>query len=427
MPVTSRAAHSSVADAPATTAVAYVMTHYPRVALTFIAGEVDALERRGIVIHPFAMNAAAPEDLLSPDARSRWARTVCLKSSWGRAAGAFAKTTARHPLATARLVARALISARLDAGLAVRRLAHLLQAMLLAEQCARRGIEHIHAHFGQAPATIAWFASEILNFDGRAATRWSLTIHGFQDFVDEAVGRLDLKAASASFVICVSDFTRSQLCRITPPRLWDRYHVIRCGIDLDRFPLRAARQLRQRPRVVLVGRLSPEKGQLILIRAVAALRQRGREVEVLLVGAGPLRSWIEEEIARLGLGDLVSLAGELEPEQVNAQLQEADIFCLPSFAEGLPISIMEAMATGVPVSSTNIGGIPELAINGETALTVAAGNVEALAGAIEKIIVEPVLRQALVDAARREVTLRHDRERSGDQLAPLFLDRGTRA
>jgi len=260
-----------------------------------------------------------------------------------------------------------------------------------------------------------------MNVNSSGSSRWSLTIHGFQDFVDEKIARLDLKAASATFVICVSDFTRSQLCRITPPRLWDRYQVVRCGIDLNQFPFRADRALRKRPRIVLVGRLSPEKGQLVLIRAVAALRAKGREVEVVLIDAGSLRGWIEDEIARLSLGDLVSLAGELEPAQVTAQLLDADCFCLPSFAEGLPISIMEAMATGVPVISTYIGGIPELAINGATALTVAAGNVEALAGAIEKIIVEPALRNAMIDSARREVILRHDREKNADQLAQNFV------
>jgi len=419
--MTARADDPASSKAVGKTAVAYVMTHYPRVALTFISGEIDALERRGIVIHPFAMNAPDRDDLLSDDARSRSERTTYLKTSRRRALGAFVRTAVRHPLATARLVALALSSAGLDAGLAVRRLAHLFQAALLAETCARRGIGHIHAHFGQAPATIAWFASEIMNFHASGSSRWSLTIHGFQDFVDEKVARLDLKAASAAFVICVSDFTRSQLCRITPPRLWDRYQVVRCGIDLKQFPFRADRALHSRPRIVLVGRLSPEKGQLVLIRAVAALRTRGREVEVVLIGAGSLRGWIEDEIASLGLGDLVSLAGELEPAQVTAQLLDSDIFCLPSFAEGLPISIMEAMATGVPVISTFIGGIPELAINGETALTVAAGNVEALADAIEKIIVEPALRYAMIDFARREVVLRHDREKNADQLALYFV------
>ena len=257
------------------TAVAYVMTHYPRVALTFIAGEIDALERRGITIEPFAMNMPPDADLGSEDLARRRDRTTYLKASWLAALGAFLRQGLTHPLATARLVALAVSTARWDISRAVRRMAHLLEAASLAQQCARRGVKHIHAHFGQAPATIAWFACEFMNVGRREPVSWSFTIHGFQDFIDEAEARLDLKAASAVFVICISDFTKSQLCRITVPEYWPRFHVVRCGIDLEKFAFRDERPLTAKPRIVTVGRLSPEKGQLILLQAVAELRAKG--------------------------------------------------------------------------------------------------------------------------------------------------------
>lgn len=403
--------------------IAYVMTHYPRVALTFISGEIDALERRGIVIEPFAMNLPSAEDLCSDDYKRRRDRTIYLKASWWTALGAFAGEAVKHPLAMSRLIARALSSAGGDVALSVRRLAHLVEAAPVAKSCVRRGVTHLHAHFGQAPATIAWFAAEMMNFGQPGRASWSFTIHGFQDFVDEAIARLDLKAASAAFVICISDFTKAQLCRITPPHLWDCFQVVRCGIDLGQFPFRGERKPSQRPRIVTVGRLSPEKGQLILIQALAALRDKGVEAELTLIGDGPLEEWIKNEISLLRIEDRVLLTGELLPEEVNAHLSEADIFCLPSFSEGLPVSIMEAMALGVPVVTTFIGGIPELAIDGKTALTVPAGNVGALADALERMIVDGELRKNLIGAARQEVSRRHDRNRNADQLASLFIDK----
>ena len=200
--------------------------------------------------------------------------------------------------------------------------------------------------------------------------------------------------------------------------------MVRCGIDLKKFAFRGERALAAKPRIVTVGRLAAEKGQLILLQAVAALRAQGIEVELTLVGDGPLRDWIEEEISRLGLKDQVLLTGEVSAEEVNAHLRTADIFCLPSFSEGLPVAIMEAMAIGVPVVSTLIAGIPELAIDGKTALTVPAGNVEALTTALTRMITDDIFRGGAIRAAHEEVVQRHDRERNADQLASILFGRG---
>jgi glycosyltransferase involved in cell wall biosynthesis len=400
--------------------IAYVMTHYPRVALTYISGEIDALEARGLTILPFAMNAPAAEDLGSDDLRRRSARTVYLKSQWVPAIAALAAQWFRHPVGMTRLCATAVKSARLDLGLLVRRMAHLVEAALLARDCRRRGVRHLHAHFGQAPATLAWFASEMLRQDRDAAVGWSFTIHGFQDFVDDAVARLDLKAASASFVVCVSDFTRSQLCRITSPDLWDRFAVVRCGIDLANFPRRDQILHNEPAEIISVGRLSPEKGFSILLRALAILRDRGIAARLTLIGEGPERPALMRDIRDSDLQERVTLLGELPSDAVADRLRTADIFCLPSFSEGLPISIMEAMAIGVPVVATNIAGIPELAMNGCTALTVPASNVPKLAEALARLLTDGALGERLAGAARLEVERRHDRDTNADEMLALY-------
>lgn len=400
--------------------VAYVMTYYPAVSLTFLAGEIDEIEKAGWDVFPIAMNAPSASDLTTDIAHRRRDRTLYLKQSASAVIAATLGCLLRHPVGLPRLAFHAVRSARADVGLMLRRLAHLGYATLVARRCVEQGVSHIHAQFGQAPATIAWFATEIMRFQTPTRVSWSFTIHGFQDFVDEAVARLDLKAATARFVVCVSKFTKSQLCRITEPALWDRFHVIHCGIDLDSFKLRSRPQPKATPLAVIVGRLSPEKGHLVLFQAVKDLKDRNVAMMLDVIGGGPFERTLRDEVDRLRLQDRVNFVGELESDRVRERLADADIFCMASFSEGLPISIMEAMAVGVPVVTTWISGIPELAVNDVTALTVAPGDAGALADAIGRIIDDPALRARMTAAARAAVEERHSRITNARSLAELF-------
>ena len=408
-------------DRQATTRVAYVMTHHPRVATTFITNEIDEMRRRGAEIVPIAMNLPGPDDLASEASRAERSRTLYLKS-----AGPIGllRSTLRvacvHPVGFLGLIVRALRSARLDLSIALRRLVHLAYASLAVEHCRAHGITHLHAHFGQAPATIAWFTAEIGNLGDGERWTWSFTIHGFQDFVNESDARLDLKAASASFVVCVSDFTRSQLCRVTDPLLWDRFHVVRCGIDLDAFSSRPPRPMPESARILVVARLSAEKGHVVLLHALARLREEGSAATLDIVGSGPYEAEIRAEVGRLGLDDAVRHHGELSPGEVDRHLRDADVFCLPSFSEGLPVSIMEAMAIGVPVVATAISGIPELAVHDETALTVPPGNEEALAAALRRMLGDAGLAETVAAAGRVAVERRHDLHTNVANLATVF-------
>ncbi len=400
--------------------LAYVMTHYPRVALTFIAGEIDEVERRGGKVFPVVMNAPLAADLATQEARERRRASLYLKASPGRVMASALSTWMRHPINMSRLVFTAIRSAKSDLRLMARRLAHLAYAALTARHCVKHGIRHLQAQFGLAPATIAWFASSILNFRPGETSSWSFTIHGFQDFVDETDARLDLKAKSASFVICISDFTRSQLCRVTDPSLWNRFHVVRCGIDLAAFPYREFQPMRAVPRIVILGRLSPEKGHGILLEAAGRLARENVPVEIEIIGDGPFAETIRQQELALGLDGHVIYAGELPSNEVARRLAGADLFCMASFSEGLPISIMEAMAIGVPVVTTWIGGIPELAVHDVTAITIPPGNSEALAAAIKRLVSDPGLCEGLVVKARAKVEQMHSRQQNGAQLFTLL-------
>lgn len=400
-------------------AVGYVMTHYPRTAQTFISGEIDGVEQAGVTVQTFAMNRPAASELAAPGAVERQARTIYLKAQPSRAIIDTAILALRHPIGMAKVAGTAIGSAGGNPRRMARRLAHLVQAARVARAAQAQGLRHLHAQFGLAPATIAWFASGLMSMGG-APVGFSFTIHGYHDFADPAETRLDLKTRAAAAVICVSDFTRGQLFLQADPTLWPKAHVIRCGIDLDQWRFTPPSRSDKPPTIIAIGRLSPEKGFSILLSALAELRGRNVATRLRLIGDGPERAKIEADIRRLGLADLVTLTGELPPPAVREELRGADIYCLPSFSEGLPVSIMEAMAAGVPIVTTWIAGIPELAADGVTALTVAPARPDALADALQRLIEQPGLAGDLAKAARQRVEMQHDQSRNCAEIADLF-------
>lgn len=400
----------------------YVLTYYPQLFATFIADEIQALEARGFEVLPVAMNTPAPSDLAGAHERAERDRTLYLKAqgAW-RVSRAILRAAATSPTALARTLWRAVRTAGLDLKLALWRVFHVVEGLLVWERCRQAGVRHIHAHFGLTPATIAWLACTFANLAGEDCT-WSFTIHGYQDFANEKEAALAPKAESAHHVVCVSDFTRSQIMRITPPRLWDKFHVVRCGIDLERFRFAPGAQRAGVPTILVVGRLSAEKGHGVLLEALGLLRQAGTEVVVEFAGDGGFRADLEAQAARLGVSDRVRFLGGLHPSEISGRLRRADVFCLPSFSEGLPVSIMEAMAIGTPVVTTHIGGIPELAVDGETALLVPAGNAARLAGALARVLGDDLLRRRIVEAARRRVERQHSLPENARQLEALLAD-----
>ncbi len=396
--------------------VAYILTNYPKLAQTFIAGEIAALERDGITVMRFAMNSPEPWEAARGGAAEQIAGTTYLKREPWSAIAALAAQTVRRPLAMARVWAEAIKSGGGHPVRIARRLAHLGQAALVARRTGAAGIERIHAHFGLAPATIAWLACSIRRAQQERCS-FSFTIHGFHDFVDPGETRLDIKSRAASAVLCVSDFTRSQLYLCTRPKFWPRFHVARCGIDLTAFAYRDPPVRGAEPTVVALGRLSPEKGFAVLIEAVAALAAQGRRVHLRLIGDGHARADLQQ-LAQAGqAADVVTFVGELQPEAVRAELAEADLFCMPSFSEGLPVSLMEAMAVGVPCVSTWIAGIPELAENEVTALTVPPARADLLAAALGRLSDDHALAVRLARAARRRVEQQHDANVCGRVVA----------
>jgi glycosyltransferase involved in cell wall biosynthesis len=232
-------------------------------------------------------------------------------------------------------------------------------------------------------------------------------MHGPTEFSDVEGFGLASKVRSARFVACISDYCRSQLMALVEPEHWAKLHLVRMSVDPDRYPPMIEERRARAPgplRVLFVGRLVPEKGPGVLLDAAAAM---SRPIELRVVGDGPLRDVLAAQVERLGLRDRVVLTGPLGQNELPEQYAWADAFCLPSFAEGLPVVLMEAMSTGLPVVTTRIAGIPELVEDGVSGLTVFPGRPDLVAAALTALAEDPELRFRLGGTAQATVRAKH--------------------
>ena len=388
--------------------VPYLLGSYPNRTQTFIRQEIEALRRLGMEVLPVSVNR--PDASALPDEGPPFQRPRYLKGTpLPRLLGVLARAFTANPAAFLRVWSRAVMSGRWDLRRMLLMTPYFVEALLLWDICRQRRIERIHAHFAMPWSNVAWLAVEFANTLGDGAGwRWSVTVHGPHDFFNEDALAMNAKIGSVEAVVCISDHGRSQLMRQVATAYWPRLVVRRCGVRLESFPFRGRREL-ARPAVVMsVGRLAPEKGQLILVQAIAELRDRHIDVRCELVGDGPMRAMLVREVERLGVSDRVTLLSSLENAEVAEHLRNADLFCLPSFAEGVPVSLMEAMAIGVPVVATNVGGVAELVSDGETGRLVPAGRVDLIADALESLLTDNDLRARVIDGGRARVEQTYD-------------------
>jgi glycosyltransferase involved in cell wall biosynthesis len=393
--------------------VAYLVNQYPKVSHSFIRREITALEARGVTVARFSVRA---HDGLVDDAdRAEAGRTEVLLGRGGTAVLARAAALAlRRP----RLFLRALATAwrlarRSDRGL-LRHLAYLAEAAALCRRLEQLGVEHLHAHFGTNPATVALLCHVL------GGPRFSFTVHGPEEF-DRPLGiALGEKIARASFVVAVSSFGRSQLYRWCPYRDWPKIHVVRCAVE-EQFLAAAVNDVPSTRRLVCVGRLCEQKGQAILVEAARRLAAAGTEFELVLVGDGEMRPEIEALIDRSGLRGRVRVTGWASGQDVLQHVQGARAVVLPSFGEGLPVVLMEALALCRPVITTSIAGIPELVRDAENGWLITPGDVDALVTAMRAALDGRPEDLARMGAAGRAVVAdRHRAAVEAGKLAALF-------
>jgi len=394
--------------------VGYLVNRYPAVSHSFIRREIAGVEALGIEVVRFSIRGVPESELVDPADRAERERTQVVLSGAVGLLFAMLGQALLHPIRFLRAFGTAWsVGAR--SGRRLVHLAYLAEACRLRSWLRRDSVTHLHAHFGTNPATVALLCRIL------GGPPYSFTVHGPEEFDrPEALG-LDEKIRLAEFVVAISEFGRSQLMRWTPTPQWTKLHVVRCGVDAEFLEKDGVPPPPDRPRLVCVGRLCGDKGQLLLVEAAGRLAREGREFEIVLVGDGDLRAGLEEKIRSLGLAGRVVLRGWLDGAGVRREIADARALVLPSFAEGLPVVIMEALAMGRPVLSTYIAGIPELVRPGVDGWVVTAGAVDELVDRLREILDAPAARLAeLGRAGRAAVAERHDARREAARLAEQF-------
>lgn len=401
--------------APAALSLAYLTTEYPKVSHTFIRREILALEAQGLRIQRFALRGWDTDIADDQDRAERERTRYVLGDGALPLVGAVLRMMVRRP--------RAFLSAL---GLAFRlgrralrplpyHFVYLAHACRLYEWLEKDPVDHLHVHFGTNSAETALLLNRL------GGPSYSFTVHGADEADHAPYLKLDAKTASATFVVAISSYLRSQMLRQLAPEQWDKVKVVHCGIDRTFFadspcPFPA------RPRFVCVGRFSTEKGHLILLEAFA---KTAGDAELVLVGDGPLRGEIEARIKALGIADRVRITGWVSSADVRDEIMSATALVQPSFQEGLPVVIMEAMAVGRPVISTYVAGIPELVRPDETGWLVPASDVPALTEAMDATITAtPEELTTMGEASIARVRARHSIDDEAVRLARLFSAAG---
>ncbi len=395
--------------------LAYLCTKYPSISHTFIRRELLEIERRGHEIFRLAIRRS-DDGHIDPHDQKEFDKTIhCLAQHVWRHLYAFIRILIASPRKFLQALWLAITMGHSSHRGVMRHLAYLIEASTFLDIIQKNDIQHVHAHFGTNSATVARLIKRL------GGPGYSFTVHGPTEF-DAAIGfDLNGKIADASFVIAISDYCAAQLKRWCSPDEWSKIHIIHCTVGDDFF--NAAQPVDpDKQNFVCVGRLSAQKGQHVLIDAFAQVISKGYDATLVFVGDGELCHSIELKIAEYSLQDRVTITGYVSESEVRKHIVNSRALVLPSFAEGLPMVIMEAFAVGRPVVSTYVAGIPELVMPGENGWLVPAGNVEKLSKKMIEVLETPAERLAKMAGQGKDFTYKHHRTvTEGERLEKLFL------
>ena len=394
--------------------IAYVLNSYPQPSHSFIRREVQALERQGIAVLRLAMRPGS-SPLVDPGDQAEASKTeYVLQMGLPTLLMALLRQALGAPRGFFQALSLAMRLGRVSQVGILRHLIYLAEASYVVARCKAESVDHMHAHFGTNATAVALLAQAL------GGPGYSFTTHGPEEFDAPISLSLGEKINRARFAVAISSFGKSQLSRWADFGVWDQLKVVHCGIEPAKFEKPAP--LPEGPlRLAAIGRFVEQKGQLVLVRAMADVVRSRPEVQLVLIGDGEMRADLEAAIAAAGLQDNVTLTGWLSEAGVRAELAAAHALVMPSFAEGLPMVVMEAMAAARPVLATYIAGTPELVLPGETGWLVPAGDARILAEAIVELAqVSPECLTAMGALARERVLERHDSDTEAGRLADLF-------
>jgi colanic acid/amylovoran biosynthesis glycosyltransferase len=406
--------------------VGYLLSRYPAISHTFFLKEVLGMRERGLRVEVASINLPDRSRIDLPPVEAGEAdQTFYVKSS-GMATVAFRVLTIAlsHPAVAFRGLLAALCLGGWDLKSHAFALFYLAEALLVGNWMRSRSLSHLHVHFGGPVATVGMLTARAWRVP------WSLTLHGPDEFFDQEAFYLRQKIESASFVVCISDFCRSQVLRIAPGLNESHLEVVRLGVDCSALQppqssaaTRSAASQGSSLQFVCTGRMVAAKGHRILLEALALLAAEDAPFTCTLIGDGPERRALESLCEQRGIADRVRFLGAMAHQPTLSEVAQADVFVLASFAEGLPVALMEAMALGVPCISTTIAAIPELIFHSENGLLVPPANPDALLHALKQLANDAELRGQFGQKARATVEDRYNLAVNLDSLAKIWSRR----
>lgn len=394
--------------------IAYLINQYPKVSHSFIRREIHELEKKGLQINRYSIRYSEDQLVDIDDQKELDKTQFILNIGVGGLLINILKTITFKPVNFLKALTLTIkVGYGSDRGI-LRNLAYLAEACVLSFWLKNGQIKHIHAHFGTNSTTVAMLCCVLDSFT------YSFTIHGPEEFDKPMAIALPKKIKRAAFVVAISSYGKSQIYRWCDYQEWGKIHIIHCGLE-EKFIQAEVTSITQENRLVCVGRLCPQKGQLLLLEAIARLKEKGIICTLTLVGDGELRQEIEHLAENLDIKQQIIITGWANSDEVKQQITQAKLMVMPSFAEGLPVVIMESLALGIPVISTYVAGIPELVVNDESGWLIPAGDIDALTVAIESALNLPVEKlEEIGKKGKIAVNQNHDINKETEMLKKLF-------
>lgn len=382
--------------------IAYLTGEYPRATDTFIQREVAALRAQGLEVHTATIRATDPAHHVGPEQRAEADATfpvLRMAKNPFRLFRAHLSCLLHNPGGWVRAMGLARRTCAPGLKAALWQVFYFLEAGVLAQHLRNRDVVHLHNHFADSSCTVAMLSAEMADLP------FSLTLHGPGIFFEPIRWRIDEKIARAAFVACISHFCRSQAMLFSEPTHWSKLRIVHCGVDPDKYGQKTGQDARRsyHRRLLFIGRLAAVKGVPLLLEAAVQLHERFPDLELHVVGDGPDRAALAAQSDTVGLTGVVTFHGYCSQDEVADLLAETDILVLPSFAEGIPVTLMEAMAARLPVVATQVGGVSELVETDRSGFVCPPGDVDTLTARIATLLEDPDLCAELGEAGRKKV------------------------
>lgn len=393
--------------------VAYMTGEYPRATDTFIQREVAALRASGVHVETLSVRRPSDKEIVGDETRAERERThYLLPANPLQAAAAHARLLFKTPGRYFAALGLALSTRPPGLKALAWQAAYFLEAGLVARRLRDHDLSHLHNHFSNSSCSVAMIASALGGFT------YSFTMHGPAEFYEPKYWRVDEKVRRAKFVACISHFARSQAMVFAPQEHWEKLHVVHCGVSPEQFAPVSHEGCGSR--LLFVGRLAAVKGLPVLLEAVARLAKDRPGLMLIVAGDGPDRARLEAQARRLGITANVEFRGYQSQAQVRELLQKTDVFTMASFAEGVPVVLMEAMAAGVPVVATRIAGVPELVEDGVSGFLVPPGDAGAIADKVALLLDGADTRNRFGAAGRDKVEREFNIAIEADRLCRIM-------